>query len=87
MMPVSRRRLNAATLIVFTMRSTVTTSIDKAMRSAMSWSPPSSLKNLSRICLWSLTCSMPGRPANAEATTSYFVGSDSFTRKDSGNAP
>ncbi len=85
-MLVSRRLLNAATRIVLTMSSTVTVSMTSAIRRAISWRPPSRRKNLSRICLWSLTCSMPGRPAKAEATTSYFVGSESLTRNDSGSA-
>ena len=54
------------------------------MTRAPVWNPLRIAKSLSRTRRWSLTESMPGRPMNALATTSYLVGSDSFTRKDSG---
>ena len=84
MIPVSRRRLNAATRIVFTIRITDTRIISSASPPANHCTQLSTLKNFSSSAFWSCTCSTPARPTNALATMSNCSGSTSLTRNDSG---
>ena len=66
MMPVSRRRLNAATRMVFTMRMTETMIMSRASPQANHWTHLSTLKNFSSSAFWSCTCSTPA-PADEGA--------------------
>ena len=84
MIPVSRRRLNAATRMVFTMRMTETRIISSASPPANHCTHLSTLKNFSSSAFWSCTWSTPARPTKALATMSNCSGSTSLTRNDSG---
>ena len=60
MMPISLLRAYAVTRIVFPTNNEVTTNIVTANPNARACNPPSTLKSLLRVALWSLTASIPG---------------------------